>query len=82
MTGQWWIIIKTVVKSQLDNYVLPGTLTGTEILLLYMAQWKRDLTVVTSATFYLVFSQRDLPKFENVFSSRQSNSPDADQNSL
>lgn len=65
---RWWMIVKTIVRCSLDNYVLPGTLTGTDILLLYMSQWKRDLTLVTFATVYLISSQIDLPKSEKSVS--------------
>ena len=68
MIGHWWIFVKTLVKSSLDNYVLPGTLTGTEILFLYLIQWKRDLIVVTSATVYIISSQFELPKIEKILS--------------
>jgi hypothetical protein len=72
MIGHWWMIVKALVRSQIDSCVLPGTLTGTEILLLYLAQWKRDATVVTSATFYLIFSQCDLRNLENVLTPSRS----------
>ena len=51
------IFFKSLLKSSLDNYVLPGTLMGTEILWLYMLQWKRDFTNVTLAAAYLMYSQ-------------------------
>ena len=71
MKDNWWMLVKTVVKSQLDNYVLPGTLTGTEILLLYMAQWKRNLSIATCATFYLLFSQGEPAPLENILDHTQ-----------
>jgi hypothetical protein len=73
MKGHLWKIAKTVVKSQLDIYVLPGTTTGTEILLLYIAQWKRDIALATTATLSLVFSQKDLPDYERVSSPQPAN---------
>ena len=48
MLGQGLSLLKTLIKSSLDNYVLPGTLTGTEILFIYMRQWKRDVMLLTS----------------------------------
>ncbi|HEX8038481.1 MAG TPA: hypothetical protein VF490_05000 [Chryseosolibacter sp.] len=54
------------MKSSLDNYILPGTMTGTEILWLYMVQWKRELTAITFATFYLMSSQLEAHKLEGV----------------
>lgn len=66
--ANWWMILKTLVRSSLDSYVLPGTVTGTDILLLYMTQWKRHVALVASATFYLIFSQFDLPRIDRVWS--------------
>ena len=66
--AHWWILFKTLVRSTLDNYVLPGTSTGTDILVVYMSQWMRHFAVLTSATFYLVFSQFELSRTERVWS--------------
>jgi hypothetical protein len=57
MVGHGIVFFKSLLKSSLDNYILPGTLTGTEILWLYMLQWKRDFTNLTLATAYLMYSQ-------------------------
>jgi hypothetical protein len=57
MAANGILLIKTIVKSSLDNYVLPGTLSGTEILWLYMVQWTRHLTALTIASGYLMSSQ-------------------------
>ena len=68
MLGQGLSLLKTLIRSSLDNYVLPGTLTGTEILLIYMSQWKRDMLLLTSATLHLISSQPDritTPEREN-----------------
>lgn len=59
MLGQGLSLLKTLIKSSLDNYVLPGTLTGTEILLIYMSQWKRDVHLLTTATLHLISAQAD-----------------------
>jgi hypothetical protein len=56
------IYIKSLVKTSLDNYVLPGTVSGTEILWLYMIHWKRDFAALTFASFYLLLPQLDLFK--------------------
>ena len=55
--GKWWLIAKNLVKSSLDHYVLPGTLTGTEILLVYLHQWKRDIFLIAAAAFYQRLNQ-------------------------
>jgi hypothetical protein len=75
MMTNGWMIVKTLLKSSLDNYILPGTLTGTEILFVYMAQWKRHITVVTSAGLCLIVSQLERSKTQRVFSPTQSDSP-------
>lgn len=71
MTGHWLIILKTFLRTSVDNYVLPGTATGTDILLIYMTEWKRHFvlvtSLVTSATICLIASQFDLPRSENTF---------------
>jgi hypothetical protein len=59
MLGQGLSLLKTLIKSSLDNYVLPGTLTGTEILFIYMKQWKRDALLLTSATRQLITADPD-----------------------
>lgn len=67
MVGSGIIWVKTLVKSSLDNYVLPGTVAGTEILWLYLIQWRRDFAALLSATGYLLVTQRELRKFECLF---------------
>ncbi len=69
----WIMILKSLVKSSVDNYLLPGTMTGTEILWLYMVQWKRNMSALTFAAIYFVCSQFDLIQGEKVISSTQSN---------
>jgi hypothetical protein len=51
-------MFKSLMRSSLDNYVLPGTATGTDILWIYLIHWKRDMHVLCLALVYLVtFSQ-------------------------
>ncbi|MDQ2657791.1 MAG: hypothetical protein M3Y60_10255 [Bacteroidota bacterium] len=76
MKAHLWMIAKTVVKNQLDVYILPGTTTGTEILLLYIGQWKRNIALATSATFSLVFSQKAFPDLERISTSELPDRPD------
>ena len=66
-------MLKSLIKSSVDNYVLPGAMTGTEILWVYMIQWKRDLSTLTFAVIYFVCSQFDFTLGEKVISSAQSN---------
>ena len=60
------ILIKDLAKSYLDNYILPGTNAGTEVLWIYMVQWKRQMANIAFATFYLLVSQADYSEVESV----------------
>ena len=62
------MILRTFVRSSVDNFVLPGTVTGTDILLIYLTEWKRHALVVGSATLYLIASQFTLPGVQSVLS--------------
>lgn len=55
----WILMLKSLIKGSVDNFVLPGTMTGTEILWLYMIQWKRDMSALTFAMLYFVCAQFD-----------------------
>ena len=77
MLGQGLSLLKTLIRSSLDNYVLPGTLTGTEILLLYMSQWKRDVVHLTTATRYLISPQADTPGYAETSADGESESESA-----
>lgn len=69
MRIQWMILIKNLAKAYLDNYILPGTNAGTEVLWIYMIEWKRHMANITLATFYLLMSQAELRKVGSVVSS-------------
>ena len=73
MLTKWMAFMKNLVKSSLDNYVLPGTVTGTEILWLYMAQWKRDLSNVTMASLQVLFFDADVSSQEGIESNLMNN---------
>lgn len=60
MVGSGLSFLKTLIKSSLDNYVLPGTLTGTEILLLYASHWKRNFHAFVCGALHLISSEIDL----------------------
>ena len=57
MMANCTLLIKTLVKCSMDNYVLPGTTSGTEILWIYLIQWKRDLATLAFASIYFLGSQ-------------------------
>lgn len=78
MMAHWWLILKTLVRSSVDNYVLPGTVTGTDILLIYLTEWKRHSILLASATVYLIGSQFDLPRLQSVITDNTEEPRDAE----
>lgn len=78
MLGSLVAVLKNFIKCSLDNYVLPGTVTGSEILWLYMVQWKRDLVLLISASFVFVVSHYDMPGLERALSQYRSSSRHSD----
>lgn len=67
MHARLFMFIKTLVKSSLDNYVLPGTLTGSEILWLYVIQWKRDAASLIFASYFLSAHSLRLKSLSTMF---------------
>jgi hypothetical protein len=68
MMTDWRTVIRFLLKSSLDNYILPGTLTGTEILWPYLIRWRRHVGDFTFATMYLFYSRLDLRRLEGLIS--------------
>jgi len=66
MWTNWMALLKNLVKTSLDQYILPGTLTGTEILLLYAGEWRRHLANVMLAFFFWRSSTMARPTLESV----------------
>ena len=66
MPSPGFTLLKTFIKSSLDNYVLPGTLTGTEIMLFYLIHWKRKLYLITTGVLHIVSTDLDLYKVEET----------------
>jgi hypothetical protein len=60
------LMLKSLMRSSLDNYVLPGTVTGTDILWIYMIQWKRDLFIFCVALVYLFTFQENVTSVNEV----------------
>lgn len=75
MLAQGLSFVKTLIRSSLDNYVLPGTLTGTEILLLYMSQWKRDVVLFTTVTRQLIRPEADRAEHPETSADDSTDSP-------
>jgi hypothetical protein len=47
------ILAKSLFRSVVDTYILPGTSSGTEILLLYLRQWSKEVSIVGVAMISL-----------------------------
>jgi hypothetical protein len=64
----FWSFIKPLVRTTLDCYILPGTVTGTEICWLYLLQWKKEVSTISLALVSVLFSQINLPYTDAVIS--------------
>jgi hypothetical protein len=73
MLLQGFNMLKSFIKGSLDNYILPGTLSGTEILWIYVVQWKRDFFTVTFAVLYFACSQFEVVVQDKVLSGTRTN---------
>jgi hypothetical protein len=54
-------IFKTFVRNAVDSCILPGTVTGGEIVWLYFKQWKKEWSAIGLAVLYVIFLHFDLP---------------------
>jgi hypothetical protein len=54
-------LVKTFARTVVDSCILPGTTLGTEILWLYMKQWKKELSTISLAIISIVILQLNLP---------------------
>jgi hypothetical protein len=52
--------MKLVLKVTVDACILPGTMMGTELTLLYFKQWRRDYSALCLALLSLTFSLADV----------------------
>lgn len=66
MVGHGVAFVKNLLKSSLDSYILPGTCAGTEILWLYIIQWKRRLVLSRLAIVYLIESSCALQRWQRL----------------
>ena len=70
-------MLSSLVKSSLDHYILPGTLTGSEILWIYVVQWKRDFNALAFAIVYFICRQFGFMLSEKA-ASNNPNTPESD----
>jgi len=54
MRSRGVVLVRSLLKSSLDNYVLPGTSAGTEILCVYLINWKRVGRFIAPALCWLM----------------------------
>jgi len=78
MKQDWLTITKTLVKSSLDNYILPGTLTSTEILLVYLSEWKRSVLIITSVLILFAKLGTGPPSLRKNFRQQSGEAPAAE----
>ncbi len=64
-------VVSSLMKSSLDNYLLPGTLTGSQILWIYVVQWRRDFNALAYATVYFLSLQLGFMLSEKADSNTQ-----------
>ncbi|HEY0742965.1 MAG TPA: hypothetical protein VGD40_15960 [Chryseosolibacter sp.] len=63
------VIFKSVVRTAVDGCFLPGTMMGTELMLLWMNARKRELSTVSLALISVFFSSFDFASASNSQSS-------------
>lgn len=77
MAGRSVVFVKNLLKNSLDNYVLPGTSAGTEILWLYVTTWKHSRWPLIFAFCYFIATRREVQKLksfiDNPHRSREGN---------
>jgi hypothetical protein len=63
------IILKTVVRTAVDGCFLPGTMMGTELMLLWLVTRKKELSMISLALISIFFSNFDFASFTVAHSS-------------
>jgi hypothetical protein len=53
------LLLKSVVRTAVDGCFLPGTMMGTELMLLWMIARKRELSTISLALISIFFSNFD-----------------------
>ncbi len=53
------VLLKSVVRTAVDGCFLPGTMMGTELMLLWVIARKRELSTVSLALISILFSNFD-----------------------
>jgi hypothetical protein len=42
-----WILLKSLLRSAVDSCILPGTTSSTDILWLYLMEWKKQVSAIS-----------------------------------
>lgn len=48
------IFIRSLIRTAVDCCILPGTMNGTEILWLYILQWKKEVSAISFAVISIL----------------------------
>jgi hypothetical protein len=71
------ILLKSVVRTAVDGCFLPGTMMGTELMLLWMITRKRELSTLSLALISIFFSNFDFALSSSTIASSASSGQQA-----
>jgi hypothetical protein len=66
------VLLKSVVRTAVDGCFLPGTMMGTELMLLWVITRKRELFTFSLALVSVLFSTFDFASSASAIASQQS----------
>ncbi|HEY0655371.1 MAG TPA: hypothetical protein VGD65_19690 [Chryseosolibacter sp.] len=64
------VLLKSVVRTAVDGCFLPGTMMGTELMVLWVTTRKRELSTVSLALISILFSSFDFASSTSSMSSQ------------
>jgi hypothetical protein len=71
------VLLKSVVRTAVDGCFLPGTMMGTELMLLWVITRKRELFTLSLAVISILFSNFDFPFLNSSIPSQASSGQQA-----
>jgi hypothetical protein len=66
------LFLKSVVRTAVDGCFLPGTMMGTELMILWLVKTSREVSTISLAVLSIFFSNYDFQSSTSPASSRQS----------
>lgn len=60
----YFFLLRSVLRGALDVCILPGTMTGSEILWVYLVSWRREAAGVIAAVLSGLFAGVDMDQHE------------------